>query len=558
MIRHSIFAILCCLTNLIYAQQYKIRVHVLGHDGKPMKESHASLTQYKPDGTAKILPSRTRTNEYEFIVNARGTYFMRLTGTHHRAANCPILVEGDSLIDMEIRLGTMTKEMASPDSVFLSGSFNGFSLDQGIQKMTRQKNGTYVARLPSRGNTALMCRPLIFVDGEAIPVDMTDGSTFKHDSNRYTGWLSGNYYARIETNHDKTKVKFDPARLLTSDLPTRVHFSNSHTTTAKLLTAYLAADFRLMKFRLASYNFLETRQLGDFDDFVNSYNIDKDLSYLASMASSTTDQIAKDVYNIATFHFSPNDSSSAKKLWQGVSPNSPVWKIGYSWTRHFLGALPDAKEAAVFAEEIAAAQYDAGLKAGYLGFALDVYHRQNDEKNFGRLYNDAMREFEAYPGFLESIKSRNPINRKIVVGKIIPHFSFVSLDGAEQLITPGQLLGKTYLIDLWATWCAPCVAEMKNLHQTYEQFKDKGFTVVSISFDETPDVVAKFRQKKWAMPWYNAFAGKHGGEAPNRVFEQQGLPRAILVDTQGVIVAIDEQIKGEKLYQVLQTMLDNK
>lgn len=244
MVKHSLIIILCCLANLIYAQQYKIRVHVLGHDGKPMKESHASLTQYKPDGAAKILPSQVRTSEYEFIVNARGMYFMRLTGTHHRAANCPILVEGDSLIDLEIRLGTLTKEIASPDSVFLSGSFNDFSLDQGLQKMTLQKNGTYVARLPSQGATIFTCRPLVFVDGEAIPVDMTEGNTFIHDSNRYTGWLSGNYYARIKMNHDKIKVTFDPRLLLTSDLPAMVHFSNGHRTTAKLLSAYLAADFR--------------------------------------------------------------------------------------------------------------------------------------------------------------------------------------------------------------------------------------------------------------------------------------------------------------------------
>lgn len=50
--------ILCWLANLIYAQQHKIRVQVPRHDGKPMKESHASLAQYKPDGTAKILPSQ--------------------------------------------------------------------------------------------------------------------------------------------------------------------------------------------------------------------------------------------------------------------------------------------------------------------------------------------------------------------------------------------------------------------------------------------------------------------------------------------------------------------
>ncbi|MEX2232453.1 MAG: TlpA disulfide reductase family protein [Cyclobacteriaceae bacterium] len=541
-----------CIAGVAHAQQYKIKVHVIGHDGKPMQESHASLTQNKIDSQIEIPASSVQDNTFEFSVNAPGLYFVRCAGTHHRAVRCPILIEQDELIEFEVRLGTLKKEMKTPDSVFVSGSFNDFSLDKRLQKMTRQKNGAYIASIPSERTKILSYRPLLFMDGDGIPVDAPGKTNYKYDSNRYTNWLGGSYYAVINTHTKQTKLTFDPGLLLASDLPALVNFSNPRSTTAKLLTAHLAVDFRKMKFRLASYNFLDTRQLGNYEDFIRAYNIEEDLSYFSAMATAATDQTSKDVYQMAAFYAEVDSSSQARKVLKTISPDSRVWKIGSPWV---LDAFPDPKEAAYFAEKIAAAQDDESLRADYLVFALDVYHKEGDEKNFVRLYNDFMKEFAAYPKWLEGIKKRNPLNRKIAIGKVMPDFSFVSLDDPDHVITPGELRGKTYLIDLWATWCSPCVAEMKNLHQVYEQFKDKGFTIVSISFDDSPEVVANFRQKKWNMPWYNAFAGRYGGEKSNQIFEQQGLPRAILVDAKGIIVAIDDQIKGEKLAQVLQHLL---
>ena len=546
---------LYCSISLAQAQQYKVKVHVLGHDGKPMQESHASVTKNAIDSQIEIPASSVQGNTFEFLVNKPGMYFVRFAGTHHRAVRCPVLIEQEALIEFEVRLGTLKKEMKTPDSVFVSGSFNNFSLEKGLQKMTLQKNGTYAASIPSERNKTLSYRPLLFLDGDGIPVDATGKTNYKYDSNRYTSWLSGSYYTLIKTDNKQSKLTFDPRLLLTSDLPALVNFSNPHSTAAKLLTAHLAVDFRIMKFRLASYNFLDTRQLGNYEDFVRAYNIEEDLSYFSGMATAATDQTSKDVYQMAAFYAAVDSSSQARKVLKTISPDSPVWKIGSPWV---LGAFPDPKEAAYFAEKIAAAQDDDGIRAGYLLFALDVYHKQEDEKNFVRLYNDFMKEFAAYPKWLEGIKSRNPLNRKIAIGKVMPDFSFVSMDDANQVITPSKLKGKTYLIDLWATWCSPCVAEMKNLHQVYEQFKDKGFTIVSISFDDTPEVVANFRKKKWNMLWYNAFAGRNGGEKSNQVFEQQGLPRAILVNSDGIIVAIDEQMKGEKLEKLLKYLLEGK
>ncbi len=60
---------LYCSISLAHAQQYKVKVHVLGHDGKPMQESHASLTKNAIDSQIEIPASSVQGNTFEFLVD---------------------------------------------------------------------------------------------------------------------------------------------------------------------------------------------------------------------------------------------------------------------------------------------------------------------------------------------------------------------------------------------------------------------------------------------------------------------------------------------------------
>ena len=92
--------------------------------------------------------------------------------------------------------------------------------------MTRQKNGTYIATIPSGETKTLSYRPLLFLAGDGIPVDAPGKTSYTYDSKRYTGWLVGSYYAVLKINKKRIKVTFDPRSLLTSDLPAIVNFSS--------------------------------------------------------------------------------------------------------------------------------------------------------------------------------------------------------------------------------------------------------------------------------------------------------------------------------------------
>ena len=63
-----------------------------------------------------------------------------------------------------------------------------------------------------------------------------------------------------------------------------------------------------------------------------------------------------------------------------------------------------------------------------------------------------------------------------------------------------SLKGKYVLVNFWATWCAPCIAELPHLQEAYRKYHDAGFEILSVSLDETRTAVADFvRVRK--LPW---------------------------------------------------------
>ncbi|MES1147145.1 MAG: TlpA disulfide reductase family protein, partial [bacterium] len=77
-------------------------------------------------------------------------------------------------------------------------------------------------------------------------------------------------------------------------------------------------------------------------------------------------------------------------------------------------------------------------------------------------------------------------------------FALKDLDGKTWNLA--DLKGKVVMVNFWATWCPPCRKEMPDMQSLYDQFKDQGFVILSIS-DETEDKVKPFIEKaKYNFP----------------------------------------------------------
>jgi thiol-disulfide isomerase/thioredoxin len=107
---------------------------------------------------------------------------------------------------------------------------------------------------------------------------------------------------------------------------------------------------------------------------------------------------------------------------------------------------------------------------------------------------------------------------------------FTALDGRE--VDVSKMKGKVVLIDFWATWCGPCVAEIPNVKKAYDKLHPKGFEIVGISFDDDKEKLQRFVSKE-EMPWPQFSDGKGWGNKFGQQYGINSIPTMWLVDNKG-------------------------
>lgn len=129
------------------------------------------------------------------------------------------------------------------------------------------------------------------------------------------------------------------------------------------------------------------------------------------------------------------------------------------------------------------------------------------------------------------------VNKTLKVGDMAPAFTVKTLDGKE--IKLSDYKGKYVLLDFWATWCGPCVAETPHLKAVYETFgSDPRFAMISLSLDEKTDEPKKFAEKE-GIKWTQAFLGEWSKATLPNDYGVRGIPSIWLIGPDGKVLAKD-------------------
>lgn len=166
-----------------------------------------------------------------------------------------------------------------------------------------------------------------------------------------------------------------------------------------------------------------------------------------------------------------------------------------------------------------------------------------DYKIARQVYETLLERFSDSPAL--RAKVQDDLARLAMVGRPAPRVTATDVRG--ETLRLSDFKGRYVLVDFWATWCAPCLADLPELRAAYDAYHAKGLEIVSVSLDETPEAVTDFVKAR-KIPWrqvHNATSGQDVVAA----FGVNNIPSSFLIDPDGNILRLE--LRGKALNKVL-------
>jgi peroxiredoxin len=214
--------------------------------------------------------------------------------------------------------------------------------------------------------------------------------------------------------------------------------------------------------------------------------------------------------------------------------------------RHTIAERP-----APFGVEIFAGGYFRALDLKPGDYSLQIALHEpppGDSCGWGRLLSEYVHKFTVpvdggagrAPLDLGTLEPISVGDRPLQVGDTAPEFAIKTLDGQDLKLADYR--GRYVLLDFWASWCAPCLAEMPNIQSVYDQFaKDPRLLLVGVSIDERPGDAARL-VKSLKLPWIQGISGPDSPVVS--AYGATAIPATYLIGPDGKILAKD--LRGAK------------
>lgn len=224
----------------------------------------------------------------------------------------------------------------------------------------------------------------------------------------------------------------------------------------------------------------------------------------------------------------------------------------------FLEQKPDSPVAQLFAMQLFP---EMGLEHWNVEYGtilrnvLNAYLEKYPEARFTRgLESNLNTWVDSYESALNEEKRKSfygNLDRNVDVGSLAPDIWMDMVNGGDMKLS--DLRGKYVLIDFWASWCGPCRKENPNVVRLYKKYKDKGFTVFSVSLDDNA-TAWKAAIESDGLEWpYHVSDLKKWNSIVVQLYKFEGIPHTVLIDKKGTIIGknlrgIDLENKLKELF----------
>ncbi|MBQ6210917.1 MAG: AhpC/TSA family protein [Prevotella sp.] len=201
---------------------------------------------------------------------------------------------------------------------------------------------------------------------------------------------------------------------------------------------------------------------------------------------------------------------------------------------------PFEKELVSYSKQIIADNPDNVIPAMFIGNVMYDY-----ELPELKALLDESHPYSNHP-MAESIKKyvAQEEAKSAIVGQQFIDIEENDPDGNPHKLSEYLGKGNYVLIDFWASWCGPCMAEMPNVKANYDKYKEKGFNVVGLSFDRNKDNWLKAIKDK-ELNWVHLSDLQYWNTIAAKTYHINSIPSSLLVDPTGKVIARD--LRGDKL-----------
>ncbi len=545
-----------------------VRGTLVGGDGRPMQAADVAL--YLPYAFRQIAStSADSLGRFAVATSVGGPLRVRFMGAQHQSRFLELLPAPGQDVVVDVRLRALKLD-STMDSVRAAVARAG-ARDTTV-RLARGADGVFRGEVPVDGDTASVRILGVVVFGAVVPAGAAQYVP--------AGWTD--YRAIFRTPAARVAIAYDPRRLVRDTTAAAVRFRDTTTVAARL--AALSEDIEARNQRAYERYKAQDPKGKDTTGKVlqrraDSTEIATRQRQLAGEHEPAVRQLLLERVLMLARDTTRADVATRRAAAEQVDPHSPVWLLeigaaGWVLDQRATAADPAPRDTTAAGRVRRAARLTAyadtvladpgvprPLKAELLANLAGAWGAAGVPARADSLLTVVD---TSYGGSMSSawLRTQYSAKRAIAVGRPLPAFRFAALGGPGGKVphdttgvTPAAIRGKTVLMDFWAVWCGPCVAELPNLQKAYTKYKPRGLEVLSVSLDEAAADVAKFRREKQPMPWLHARA-PGGFTDPNiKAFEILGIPRAVLVGPDGVVLAADEELRGDRLDGTLARVL---